>query len=413
MVFNWPKPKLTVSRKIGIGTDTPSTELDVIGSISATNLTLTGNLQLGPLSVEEFSNDGNLADNSSSAIPTEQAVKTYVDAQINQVNNDLKIKASLNGESNQDFNTRNLSVRGDLKVSGNLEVQGNVIARDTEHIAGNVSLGDEDRDRITITGEINSGHSSGALPINSPLEVRGALKLAGSGSKTLLFYHTNESGKPIGGDGFRFRYDRNFFGSNLDTLVIEKTDSNDSNPDGGIAFVNTGKDGIVKTALVIRGDSSVGIGTTNPRAKLEVSGDVYATGKLSSQNGQVRRDFLTWNTNRTTSIPVHIKTNIKKGSNVMYRIAVEGYSFKTSAVINSDVVGYAFGNSDKIENPQTNDYADGVEISQYYSANGFVVIKLTTRNTHCMGFSVSAWFTNPMGTGFDITATVHHQAADL
>ncbi|MGK7884138.1 MAG: hypothetical protein AB4057_05855 [Crocosphaera sp.] len=137
MAFNWPTPELTVSEKIGIGTDTPLTELEVIGSISATeldviesisatNLTLNGNLQLGPLSVKEFSNDGNLADNSSLAIPTEQAVKTYVDAQINQVNNALNTKAFRNGAVDQDFNTQNLSVRGNVQVSGNVEVATNL-----------------------------------------------------------------------------------------------------------------------------------------------------------------------------------------------------------------------------------------------------------------------------------------------
>ncbi|NEP36058.1 hypothetical protein [Moorena sp. SIO3B2] len=192
MAFNWPQPELTVRGKVGIGTETPSQELDVIGDISARNLTLNGsltidenltvggNFQLGTLSINAFSSDGNLADNSNLAVPTEQAVKTYVDGQISQVNNALDTKAALNGTASQDFATNNLTVGGNLRVSGNLEVQGNVIARDTEHIAGNVSLGDQDSDEVKITGVIRSGHSSGSLRIDDALHTTGSLTVDGS-----------------------------------------------------------------------------------------------------------------------------------------------------------------------------------------------------------------------------------------
>ncbi|NEP35887.1 hypothetical protein [Moorena sp. SIO3B2] len=188
----WPDPELTVSARVGIGTDTPSQELEVIGDISARNLNLNGsltidenltvggNFQLGTLSINTFSSDGNLADNSNLAVPTEQAVKTYVDNQITQVNNAVDTKAALNGAADQDFATNNLTVGGNLQVSGDLEVQGNVIARDTEHIAGNVSLGDEDSDEVKITGVIRSGHSSGALRIDDALHTTGSVSVDGS-----------------------------------------------------------------------------------------------------------------------------------------------------------------------------------------------------------------------------------------
>ncbi|WP_424097823.1 hypothetical protein [Moorena producens] len=233
--YTWPEaePNLTVKGKVGIGTKTPSQELDVIGNISATddisakNLTLSGsanaaqfvgdgskltglvtttgnstidgsitinnhlsvgnNFQLGGnlqfttgLAISEFSDDSNLTDGSNSALPTEQAVKTYVDGQITQVNNALDTKAALKGATNQDFSSKNLSVSGNLRVSGNLEVQGDVIARDTEHIAGNVSLGDEDSDEVKITGVIRSGHSSGALRIDDALHTTGSVSVGRS-----------------------------------------------------------------------------------------------------------------------------------------------------------------------------------------------------------------------------------------
>ena len=366
MDCNWPQEELTVSGRVGIGTDAPSEELDVIGNISATgkvvigkkdtsqigtetpskrlevigdisatNLTLSGsanaaqfvgdgsnltglvtttgnstidgsltinqnlavggNFQLGTLSINAFSSDGNLADNSNLAVPTQQAVITYVDSQITQVNNALDTKANLNGATDQNFATNDLSVDGNLQVLGNLEVQGDVIARDTEHIEGNVSLGDEDSDLITIAGVVNSAHSSGALEVNSGLHTTGSVSVDGSLSVnnaiatnkinatgtiqanqlhlptagTQIFHNTNASGTP-NGDGFRLRYDNNFFGTNADALVIEKTDGHHTPPDGGIAFVNTGNDGVVETALAIKGNGNVGIGTTSPVAKLNI-----------------------------------------------------------------------------------------------------------------------------------------------
>ncbi|NEO47026.1 MAG: hypothetical protein F6K55_24055, partial [Moorea sp. SIO4A3] len=86
------------------------------------NLQISGNLAVGGLSINEFSRDGNLAGNSDLAIPTEQAVKTYIDNQITQVNNTLDTKAALNGAVEQDFAANHLSVSSNLQVSGNLEV---------------------------------------------------------------------------------------------------------------------------------------------------------------------------------------------------------------------------------------------------------------------------------------------------
>lgn len=88
-----------------------------------------------------------------------------------------------------------------------------------------------------------------------------------------------QSGTPTS-DGFRIRSDNDFFGSNLDALVFEKTDGNDANPDGGMAFVNTGSDGIEEAALVVRGYGYVGVGTSTPAYLLDVNGQMRVSGHL-------------------------------------------------------------------------------------------------------------------------------------
>ncbi|NEN97688.1 MAG: hypothetical protein F6K50_19800, partial [Moorea sp. SIO3I7] len=59
MAFNWTLPTLTVNGEVGIGTDTPSEELDVIGDISATGNISATNLTLsGSANAAQFVGDG-------------------------------------------------------------------------------------------------------------------------------------------------------------------------------------------------------------------------------------------------------------------------------------------------------------------------------------------------------------------
>ena len=102
-------------------------------------------------------------------------------------------------------------------------------------------------------------------------------------------YSHAANGIPVS-DGFRIFFDESYFPELdfVDALVFEKTDSNDSFPDGGFAFVNRGMN--VSTdnavaAMVIRGNGKVGIGPTNPSEKLEVDGTVKATAFVGNGSG--------------------------------------------------------------------------------------------------------------------------------
>ncbi|MGX5689552.1 hypothetical protein [Arcticibacter tournemirensis] len=126
-----------------------------------------------------------------------------------------------------------------------------------------LAAGGEDQIKISSAGNMVLGNIEN--PSTSQIQVNNDLYLNG---KSILVQ---------GGDGFKMRYDNNIFGANYDGIVFEKTDVNQEEPDGGIAFVNTGVSGAVVPSLVIRGTGNVGIGTISPTAKLAVDGQIKAT----------------------------------------------------------------------------------------------------------------------------------------
>lgn len=51
---------------------------------------------------------------------------------------------------------------------------------DVDHHRGDLELGSDDNNKVTVYGTINSAHSSGALQVKSPLNVKGALTIEGN-----------------------------------------------------------------------------------------------------------------------------------------------------------------------------------------------------------------------------------------
>ncbi len=96
---------------------------------------------------------------------------------------ELSKKALLNGSSDQNFTVKNLAAEEgahitgsatldqDLVVKGKLTVEGEVTGNFMDHLTGNVFLGDEDADAVTVHGSLKSAHTSGGLEIDDALHV--------------------------------------------------------------------------------------------------------------------------------------------------------------------------------------------------------------------------------------------------
>ena len=125
---------------------------------------------------------------------------------------------------------------------------------------------------------------------------------------------------------------------------------------------------------------------------------------------------------------IHIKTNIKKKSDIMYRFLIEGYNYGTNGIIHCDIAGYSHRKWDRIGKGAMEDagwpegwdtdlsysYMNGCTVDQYYSSDGFVVIRLQSRSFFCIGFGVSAWLVvQEFGSGYQLSASIHHSDAEL
>jgi|AGSF01.1.fsa_nt_gi Microcystin-dependent protein len=121
-------------------------------TITSIQLEVKGALKLADgVAVNQFSNDESLSNNRDTIVPTQKAVKTYVDR-------------AVQGSENQDFKAK------DVRVYGKLTVDGEVISKDIQKMEGNVELGNEDRDIITVFGTISSRHSTNNLVVNNAIK---------------------------------------------------------------------------------------------------------------------------------------------------------------------------------------------------------------------------------------------------
>lgn len=109
--------------------------------------------------VNEFSNDAGLSANSNLAVPTQQAVKAYVDNNLDQMRTVLSTKAALDGSPTQDFRIRRLAVTGQVGI-GTAEPQ-----QELEIVAAaeNADLRLRGNNQANVYLDVFSGKDGGGL----------------------------------------------------------------------------------------------------------------------------------------------------------------------------------------------------------------------------------------------------------
>ncbi len=136
-------------------------------------------------------------------------------------------------------------------------------------------------DAIFTRGRVGIG-------LNNPTTPSAQLEVVGGGITLHGNYGVGFSGAvPISGgitsDRAKIYYEDHPFGTHGDALIIEKTDANQTDPDGGIIFANTGADNIRSIDMVLRGNGALGLGTPTPAARLEVAAGGNSTNSYTAK----------------------------------------------------------------------------------------------------------------------------------
>jgi len=144
--------------RIGVNNSTPTTDLDVNGTIRGTNLTVDNQLDIGNLTIT-----GNTISTSASTINFTaaggEAVVYNARLQIDDIEITGNTVKTINSNADLELTpngTGELVVNSSTTINGNLFVTGNINTDGDVTIGGNITIGDELTDTITINASITS-----------------------------------------------------------------------------------------------------------------------------------------------------------------------------------------------------------------------------------------------------------------
>ncbi len=245
------KLSILANGNVGIGNPTPTTKLEVNGTIKATS----------------FQGDG----------------------------------STLTGVVKQTGDTSligSLTVQNNLTVQGNLDVTGTTTFRNVEQHQGDLELGDTDIDQVKVHGSLRSTHSSGLLQVNSSLAVTANSTTWGGWYEAIKFGQSAHSAitHPGGNLLFGLHSDRRFYFADMAEGQYIMTI--DANPAGGgnVGIGNTAPDAklVVQASSRNRGNNTAvfyapNIGPNWSHIHWGTTGDWYirsaaSTGKVVLQD---------------------------------------------------------------------------------------------------------------------------------
>ena len=164
------------------------------------------------------------------------------------------------------------------------------------------------------------------------------------------------------------------------------------------------------TRLFVREDGNVGVGTSDPKRRVHIKGNsTHNSGWVTEHydGGREYKNFYANKTHTSANAYHHLKTSIKTGDYIMYRLDLKGYSYGTSAKLDHTCVGYAYTSGQNISTANYNNGGSGSS-STYVSSDGYVVLKTHLgANGYYSGFQVSAKFEQPTGYNHVITTLAH------
>ena len=269
--------------KVGIGTDTPSTELEVVGDIVGTNLT--GTLQTGV--------QGNII---SVGTLTSLNMGGNIDLGSNDIVNVTNISGTL--QTGVQGNITSVGTLTSLNMGGNIDLGSNDIVNvnslTSTNLTGTLQTGVQPN--ITSVGTLTSLNITGDLTVDTnTLNVDSTNNSVGinftpSSTNTLSVggnIKLENFGKIVGDDFTSLEIVSNGNNLNEGLILYNNNGVNDTakiniNEDNYISFETNETE-----KMRIDTDGNVGIGTSVPGDKLDVNGGVMIRGNLKMENSGV------------------------------------------------------------------------------------------------------------------------------
>ena len=146
------------NRRIGVNTASPDTDLDVNGTLHATNIQIDTQLDAGQISIfgNNISSSSNIINFAAAAGEATVYHSLLVVDDFDIENNSIKTNKSNSPIEIRPNGTGTIELQANTSVTGNLSVSGNVSAIGNVVIGGNITIGDAITDTITINASIQS-----------------------------------------------------------------------------------------------------------------------------------------------------------------------------------------------------------------------------------------------------------------
>jgi hypothetical protein len=181
-------------------------------------------------------------------------------------------------------------------------------------------------------------------------------------------------------------------GAFINAIAKENFTSSTGATDMTFATNPTGStDASTHEQMRITSEGDVGIGTTNPKAKLEVAGSaVIGTGRGAKTIGVV--SYFT--TTSDSASYIHIKTPFRPAvTNGMYHFKVEGYAYDDAKDIDLTFVGYSYTVTPTvIQSPGSRDPSGIYNPTQYIGSDGYIYLRFKPSNLYYTSFRVDSMY---------------------
>ena len=207
--------------------------------------------------------------------------------------------------------------------------------------------------------EANNRVGIGTTTPDTNLEVVGNVHISGNGSNRLdLDSNVRISGQYYTNGGTEYTYLTMYNGSDASINIGTKHSL------GYISFESG--NGAYIERMRITNTGNVGIGTTSPAYKLDVSGDLRSTGNIRSNNGTVD-NILSW-----TSEPAGVVGTISNHPETFWTNSTERMRLTTGGqlIVGGTTVGYA---GTKLQVGNTSDSQNGLNILTSTTGYGYIL----------------------------------------